>query len=112
MHSRLPGKVLRVTTWLDKHSSARLPLYCGLDAGAGVLPGALCFHIVVQASSPAVCGAGQRPAPQELTQLSLRAMRKITVTLPTWIGKEEAQEEVLRDLRARALLKREFTVAK
>jgi hypothetical protein len=35
-------------------------------------------------------------------------MRKVTVALPTWIGKEEAQEEVVRDLRARALLKMEF----
>jgi len=35
-------------------------------------------------------------------------MRKVTVTLPAWIGKEEAQEEVVRDLRARALLKMEF----
>jgi hypothetical protein len=35
-------------------------------------------------------------------------MRKITVTLPSWIGKEEAQEEVVRNLRAHALLKTEF----
>jgi hypothetical protein len=35
-------------------------------------------------------------------------MRKVTVALPTWIGKEEAQEEVVRDLRARALLKMEY----
>ena len=35
-------------------------------------------------------------------------MRKVTVALPSWIGKEEAQEEVVRDLRARALLKMEF----
>jgi hypothetical protein len=35
-------------------------------------------------------------------------MRKVTVALPTWIGKEEAQEEVVSDLRARALLKMEF----
>lgn len=35
-------------------------------------------------------------------------MRKVTVTLPAWIGKEEAQEEVVRDLRARAMLKMEF----
>jgi hypothetical protein len=35
-------------------------------------------------------------------------MRKVTVTLPAWIGKDEAQEEVVRDLRARALLKMEF----
>ena len=35
-------------------------------------------------------------------------MRKVTVALPAWIGKEEAQEEVVRDLRARALLKMEF----
>src|SRR6266850_5679092 len=26
------------------------------------------FHVVVQASSPAACRAGQRPAPQELTE--------------------------------------------
>jgi hypothetical protein len=36
------------------------------------------------------------------------AMRKVTVALPTWVGKEEAQKEVVRDLRARALLKMEF----
>src|SRR5215471_8174448 len=35
-------------------------------------------------------------------------MRKVTVALPAWIGKEEAQEEVVRDLRARAQLKMEF----
>lgn len=35
-------------------------------------------------------------------------MRRVTIALPTWIGKEEAQEEVVRDLCARALLKREF----
>ena|SRR5262245_52578066 len=35
-------------------------------------------------------------------------MRKVTVALPTWVGKEEAQREVVRDLRARALLKMEF----
>lgn len=35
-------------------------------------------------------------------------MRKVTVVLPTWIAKEEAQEEVIRDLRTRALLKMEF----
>ena len=35
-------------------------------------------------------------------------MRKVTVSLPAWIGKEEAQEEVVRDLRARSLLKMEF----
>ncbi len=35
-------------------------------------------------------------------------MRKVTVALPTWIGKEAAQEEVVRDLRARTLLKMEF----
>ena len=35
-------------------------------------------------------------------------MRRVTVELPTWIGKEEAQEEVIRDLRARAVLKMEY----
>ncbi len=35
-------------------------------------------------------------------------MRKVAVALPTWISREEAQEEVVRDLRARALLKMEF----
>lgn len=35
-------------------------------------------------------------------------MRKVTVTLPNWIAKEEAQEEMVRNLRARALLKMEF----
>ncbi len=35
-------------------------------------------------------------------------MRKVTVTLPGWIGTEEAQEEVVRNLRAHALLKMEF----
>lgn len=35
-------------------------------------------------------------------------MRRVTVALPAWIGKEEAQEEVVRDLRVRALLKLEF----
>ena len=37
-----------------------------------------------------------------------KSMRKVSVTLPTWIGQEEAQEEVLRDLRARTLLKMEL----
>ena len=35
-------------------------------------------------------------------------MRKVTVMLPTWIGKDEAEAEVMRDLCARALLKMEF----
>ena len=35
-------------------------------------------------------------------------MRKVSVTLPSWIGTEEAQEEVVRNLRAHALLKMEF----
>jgi hypothetical protein len=35
-------------------------------------------------------------------------MRKVTITLPSWISKEKAQEEVVQDLRARALLKMEF----
>jgi hypothetical protein len=35
-------------------------------------------------------------------------VRKVTVTLPSWIGNEEAQKEVVRNLRAHALLKMEF----
>jgi hypothetical protein len=35
-------------------------------------------------------------------------MKKITVMLPSWIDKGEAQGEVVRNLRARALLKMEF----
>jgi hypothetical protein len=35
-------------------------------------------------------------------------MRQVTVTLPTWVGKKETQEEIVRDLRPRALLKMEF----
>jgi hypothetical protein len=35
-------------------------------------------------------------------------VRKITVTLPGWIGMEGAQAEVVRNLRAHALLKMEF----
>jgi hypothetical protein len=35
-------------------------------------------------------------------------VRKISVGLPGWISKAEAQGEVIRDLRARALLKLEF----
>jgi hypothetical protein len=35
-------------------------------------------------------------------------VRKVTVTLPGWIGAEEAQEEVVRNLRAHTLLKMEF----
>jgi hypothetical protein len=35
-------------------------------------------------------------------------MRKVTIALPSWIGKDEAQETVVRDLRAQALLKLEF----
>jgi len=35
-------------------------------------------------------------------------VRKVTITLPGWIGTEEAQEEVVRTLRAHALLKMEF----
>ena len=35
-------------------------------------------------------------------------MGKVTLTLPGWIGTEEAQEEVVRNLRAHALLKMEF----
>lgn len=32
-------------------------------------------------------------------------MRKVSVALPEWIGREEAQAEVVRDLCMRALLK-------
>ncbi len=35
-------------------------------------------------------------------------MRKVTITLPSWIGQDEAQDMVVRDLRAHALLKLEF----
>jgi hypothetical protein len=35
-------------------------------------------------------------------------VRKVTVTLPGWIGTEEAQEEVMRNLRSHALLKMEL----
>jgi len=35
-------------------------------------------------------------------------MRKVTVAVPMWIGKDEAQEELTRDLRSRALLKTEY----
>lgn len=35
-------------------------------------------------------------------------MRRVTLTLPNWIGKEEAQEEVVQNLRSHALLKMEF----
>jgi hypothetical protein len=35
-------------------------------------------------------------------------MRKVTVALPNWIGREEAQDAVVRDLCGRALLKMEF----
>jgi hypothetical protein len=35
-------------------------------------------------------------------------VRKVSVTLPSWIGTEEAQAEVVRNLRAQALLKMEF----
>ena len=35
-------------------------------------------------------------------------MRNVTVALPEWIGRDEAQREVVRDLRARALVKVEF----
>ena len=33
---------------------------------------------------------------------------KITITLPSWISQDEAQDIVVRDLRAHALLKLEF----
>lgn len=35
-------------------------------------------------------------------------MKKVSVALPSWIGEDEAQDIVVRDLRARALLKLEF----
>jgi hypothetical protein len=35
-------------------------------------------------------------------------MKKVTITLPSWISKDEAQDVVVRDLRAHALLKLEF----
>ena len=35
-------------------------------------------------------------------------MKKVTITLPSWIGQDEAQDMVVRDLRAHALLKLEF----
>jgi hypothetical protein len=35
-------------------------------------------------------------------------MRKVTIALPSWISKDEAQDVVVRDLRAHALLKLEF----
>jgi len=38
----------------------------------------------------------------------MKSMRKVTVSLPSWIGKEEAQTEVTQNLRAHALLKMEF----
>ena len=38
----------------------------------------------------------------------LLPMKKVTITLPSWIGQDEAQDMVVRDLRAYALLKLEF----
>src|SRR5438874_12204503 len=35
-------------------------------------------------------------------------MKKVTITLPSWIAQDEAQDMVVRDLRAHALLKLEF----
>jgi hypothetical protein len=35
-------------------------------------------------------------------------MKKVTIALPNWIGEDEAQDMVVRDLRAHALLKLEF----
>ena len=35
-------------------------------------------------------------------------MKKVTITLPNWIGQDEAQDMVVRDLRAHVLLKLEF----
>ena len=37
-----------------------------------------------------------------------KSMRKVTVILPDWMSKEGAQEEVMRNLHARALLKMEL----
>ena len=39
-------------------------------------------------------------------------MKKVTITLPNWIGQDEAQDMVVRDLRAHALLKLEFYQSK
>ena len=35
-------------------------------------------------------------------------MKKVTIALPSWLGQDEAQAMVVRDLRAHALLKLEF----
>jgi hypothetical protein len=35
-------------------------------------------------------------------------MKKVTITLPSWIAQDEVQDMVVRDLRAHALLKLEF----
>jgi hypothetical protein len=35
-------------------------------------------------------------------------MKKVTIALPSWIGQDEVQDMVVRDLRANALLKLEF----
>jgi hypothetical protein len=35
-------------------------------------------------------------------------MKKVAITLPSWIGQDEAQAIVVRNLRAHALLKLEF----
>ena len=35
-------------------------------------------------------------------------MKKVPITLPSWVGAEEAQNLVVRDLRAQALVKLEF----
>jgi hypothetical protein len=35
-------------------------------------------------------------------------MKKVTITLPSWIAQDEAQDMVVRDLRTHALLKLEF----
>jgi hypothetical protein len=35
-------------------------------------------------------------------------MKKAPITLPSWVGTEEAQNLVMRDLRAQALVKLEF----
>jgi hypothetical protein len=39
-------------------------------------------------------------------------MKKVTIALPSWIGQDEAQNMVVRDLRAQALLKLEFSRSK
>src|SRR5438477_10429254 len=40
--------------------------------------------------------------------MELLPMKKVTITLPSWIRQDEAQDMVVRDLRSHALLKLEF----